>query len=67
MPTRDVVLTDHQAAEIERLRQAARIGMADIDAGRFHAFADAESLGQHLATLADEAIARVNGPGTRQP
>ncbi len=94
MPTRNVVLTDHQAALIERLvqsgryqnasevlrdglriierresedaarlqalREAARIGMADIEAGRFDAFSDPESLGRHLAVLADEAI---TGPG----
>ncbi|CAK0760325.1 antitoxin ParD1/3/4 [uncultured Gammaproteobacteria bacterium] len=92
MPTRNVVLTDHQAALIERLvqsgryqnasevlrdglriierresedaarlqalRDAARIGMADIEAGRFDTFTDAESLGRHLTALADEAIAR---------
>ncbi|MEI7607715.1 MAG: type II toxin-antitoxin system ParD family antitoxin [Rhodospirillaceae bacterium] len=90
MPTRNVVLTDHQAALIERLvqsgryqnasevlrdglrvierqesehaarlealREAARIGMADIETGRFEAFTDAESLGRHLGALADEAI-----------
>ncbi|MBF0562470.1 MAG: type II toxin-antitoxin system ParD family antitoxin [Alphaproteobacteria bacterium] len=97
MPTRNFVLTDHQAALIERLvqsgryqnasevlrdglrvierqesehaarlealREAARIGMADIETGRFEAFTDVESLGRHLGALADEAIAgsRPNG------
>ena len=97
MPTRNVVLTDHQAALIERLvqsgryqnasevlrdglrvierqesehaarlealREAARIGVADIETGRFAAFTDVESLGCHLGALADEVIAgsRPNG------
>jgi antitoxin ParD1/3/4 len=90
MPTRNVVLTDHQtqfleqmvgsgryqnASEVLReglrlverrededalrlaaLREAARIGMTDIDAGAFRSFDSADALGQHLATLATDAI-----------
>lgn len=90
MPTRNVVLTDHQAALVEQLvasgryqnasevlreglrlierreaeetarlaalREAARIGIADVEAGRFRDFATPDALDRHLATLADEAI-----------
>lgn len=86
MPTRNVVLTDHQAQFVEQLvttgryqnasevlreglrlverreseddmrllalRDAARIGVADIDAGAFRSSNSADELGQHLATLA---------------
>jgi len=91
MPTRNVVLTDHQADLVERLvasgryqnasevlreglrliedreaedkarlkalRDAARIGIADIEAGRFHSFESPATLNRHLATIADEAVA----------
>jgi antitoxin ParD1/3/4 len=90
MPTRNVVLTDHQADFVERLvasgryqnvsevlreglrlvesleaeekarlaalRDAARIGIADMDAGRFHSFESASTLRRRLASLADTAI-----------
>lgn len=91
MPTRNVVLTDHQAELIERLvasgryqnasevlreglrliedreaehkarikalRDAAHLGVADIDAGRFHSFDSPAALERHLAVIANEAIA----------
>ena len=90
MPTRNVVLTDHQAKIVERLvasgryqnasevlreglrmiewreaetaarlaalRDAARIGIADINAGRFQAFDVPEALDRHLSTIAGEII-----------
>ncbi|MBU3695620.1 type II toxin-antitoxin system ParD family antitoxin [Dechloromonas sp.] len=90
MPTRNVVLTDHQAQFVEQLvntgryqnasevlreglrlverreseddmrllalREAARIGIADIDAGAFRGFNSADELGQHLATLAAATV-----------
>ncbi len=83
MPTRKVVLTDHQARLVERLvtsgryqhasevlregvrlverresedemrlaalRDAAKMGIADIEAGSFRRFSSADRLGQHLA------------------
>ena len=86
MPTRNVVLTDHQASFVEQLvttgryqnasevlreglrlverreaedevrlaalREAARIGIADIDAGAYRSFDSADELGRHLAKLA---------------
>ena len=90
MPTRNVVLTDHQAHFVEQLvtsgryqnasevlreglrlverresedemrlaalREAARIGIADIDGGAFRSFNSADELGQHLAKLAAAAV-----------
>lgn len=90
MPTRNVVLTDHQADLVERLvasgryqnasevlregmrlierqetedkarlkalREAARIGTADIDAGRFRSFESAAALDRHLGSMTDAAI-----------
>lgn len=38
------------------LREAARIGMADIDAGAVQSFATAQALGEHLATLDAEIM-----------
>ena len=98
MPTRNVVLTDHQAELVERLvdsgryqnasevlreglrllesreaeekvrlkalREAARIGVADIDAGRFRNFESRAALRRHLAAVVDKAIAG-GGSGTR--
>ena len=92
MPTRNVVLTDHQAELVERLvssgryqnasevlreglriiesremeekarlkalREAARIGVADIDAGRYRTFDEPTSLGSHLATIVDETLTK---------
>jgi antitoxin ParD1/3/4 len=90
MPTRNVVLTDHQAHFVEQLvasgcyqntsevlreglrvverresehemrlpalRDAAKVGVADIEAGNFHSFSSADMLGQHLAALTSEEI-----------
>lgn len=90
MPTRNVVLTDHQASFVEQLvtsgryqnasevlreglrlverresedemrlsalRDAAKLGIADIEAGNFRSFDSAGMLGQHLATLTSEVI-----------
>ncbi len=90
MPTRNVVLTDHQTSFVEQLvasgryqnasevlreglrmierreseeaahlvalQEAARIGIADIDAGRFRTFDTPDVLDRHLSTLASEII-----------
>jgi antitoxin ParD1/3/4 len=91
MPTRKVVLTEHQARLVERLvgsgryqnasevlreglrllecreaeegvrlkalSESARIGMADIEAGRFRSFESAAALRRHLGSVTDKAIA----------
>jgi antitoxin ParD1/3/4 len=90
MPTRNVVLTDHQAnlvaklvstgryqnasevlreglrliedreaqdnARLHALREAARVGIADIDAGRFRSFESPAALNRHLTAIAAKAI-----------
>lgn len=90
MPTRNIVLTDHQTRFIEQLvtsgryqnasevlreglrmverresedeirlsalREAARTGIADIEAGAFRSFDSADALGQHLAAVSSEVI-----------
>ena len=92
MPTRNVVLTEHQAELVERLvasgryqnasevlreglrliesrdaaekarlkalRDAARVGIADIEAGRFDSFDSEEALRRHLRERADRVVAR---------
>ncbi|MDK9722177.1 MAG: type II toxin-antitoxin system ParD family antitoxin [Rhodospirillales bacterium] len=89
MPTRNVVLTDHQAEMLDRLvktgryqnasevlrdglrlverqeaedrarlkalKEAARQGIADIDAGRFETFENPAALRSALGGWADEA------------
>ena len=53
-------LVDRQEAEnearLKALREAANVGVADIDAGRFRSFDASEPLRRHLATLAENAI-----------
>jgi antitoxin ParD1/3/4 len=92
MPTRNVVLTDHQAdlverlvasgryqnasevlreglrliesremeerARLEALREAAQVGVADIEAKRFLSFDSPAALNRHLASIAHQAISR---------
>jgi antitoxin ParD1/3/4 len=92
MPTRNVVLTDHQAQMIERLvasgryqnasevlreglrlveqreaedaarlialREAARVGIEDIEAGRFRTFETPEALDEYLKELTKQVLAR---------
>jgi antitoxin ParD1/3/4 len=90
MPTRNVVLTDQQAAMIERLvqsgryqnasevlrdglrlvqqrdaeheanldalRQAANVGVADFAAGRYREFANGKALRTHLSQRAGKVL-----------
>jgi antitoxin ParD1/3/4 len=99
MPTRNVVLTEHQADLVERLvssgryqnasevlreglrlvegqeaegkarikalRDAARIGIADIDAGRYRTFDSPADLDHHLGALRDGALSS-NGRGEKR-
>jgi antitoxin ParD1/3/4 len=99
MPTRNVVLTNHQEELVERLvasgryqnasevlreglrllesrdaeekvrlralREAARIGAADIEAGRFRSFASTASLRRHLSSVAEAAISGKSGTRSR--
>ncbi len=90
MPTRNVVLTNHQsqlvdhlvstgryqnasevlreglrlverrdlddAARLEALRQAANVGIADIEAGAFDSFDSPQALRAHFAALAADVL-----------
>ena len=91
MPTRNIVITDHQsrlidelvergryqnasevlregirlieerekeqAAKLEALRAAARVGIEALERGEYKEFADAKSLNAHLRKVAAKAIA----------
>ena len=45
------------SARLHALRNAARVGMADIDAGRFRSFGSPAALNRHLTAITDKAIA----------
>ena len=69
MPTRNVVLTTHheevidglvEAAKLEALREAASVGFADLDEGRFLDFSSFDELEDHLTRTTEEALA--SGP-----
>jgi antitoxin ParD1/3/4 len=44
-------------AKLRALREAARVGIADIEAGRFKTFDTAEALAEHLSAEAAAALA----------
>jgi antitoxin ParD1/3/4 len=46
------------AAKLAALREAARIGMADFDAGRFTTFSDSNEMRKHLHSRAAKVIAK---------
>lgn len=43
---------------LRALREAARAGIADFEAGRFQTFESSEELRQHLGKLGDEVLSR---------
>ena len=49
---------EQSALKLELLREAARIGIADIEDGRYRSFASSGALSDHLRSLSQEAIAR---------
>lgn len=63
-------LIEHQDAEerirLDALREAVRIGAADIDEGRYRSFSSADTLDYHLASLAGEAIGEDSGDPRRR-
>jgi antitoxin ParD1/3/4 len=64
MPTRDRLnhLQRQDAGEdakLEALRKATRVGVADIEAGRFRAFDTAEALTGYLSAEAARAVSEV--------
>ena len=46
-----------EAARLKALREAARVGIADADEGRYVAFDSPAQLRHHLKSVADDAIA----------
>lgn len=67
MPTRNIVLTGHaEMAKLEALRQASRIGLADLDEDRF-ADVPADRLEDFIAGLGREAAERVGKAGVSKP
>lgn len=97
MPTRNVVITDHQAdfiehlvdsgryqnasevlreglrkveteekearARLKALREAVRVGIADVDAGRYRTFESPEQISRHLAGVTAKVIANKGRAG----
>ena len=51
-------------ARLQALSEAARTGMADVDAGRFRSFESPAALSRHLTAIADKVIGRK--PATRR-
>jgi antitoxin ParD1/3/4 len=51
----------HGKARIKALREAARIGIADVEAGRYRTFRAHSELDQHLDKLRDETLTRKRG------
>ena len=44
-------------ARLQALREAARVGIADIEGGRYRMFETPDALRQHLSTVTEDAIA----------
>ena len=55
----------HDTVRLEALRQAASVGVADIDAGNYRTFDTVHSLRAHLDTLADAATVHQPRPSRR--
>ena len=53
MPKCKVDLTAEDEARLQTLREAADVGIADIEEGRFRTFDAPESLRGHLSQLAE--------------
>ncbi len=47
-----------EKVRLKALREAARVGIDDIEAGRFRSFRSPLAVNRYLASIADKAIAR---------
>jgi antitoxin ParD1/3/4 len=47
-----------ERARLEALRDAVRVGIADVEAGRVRTFRSPSAMERHLSSLADDAIGR---------
>lgn len=55
-----------EKARLKALREAARIGVADIEAGRFRSFDTPAALDAHVLGIADKVMkAKASGTGSR--
>lgn len=45
-------------AQLKALREAARIGIADIESGRYRLFDSASAISRHLEIIRDRALAK---------
>lgn len=55
-----------EKARLKALREAARIGVADIEAGRFRRFETPAALGAYVRGIADKVVkAKASGTGSR--
>lgn len=52
-----------EAAKLQALREAAKVGMSSFEQGRFRTFDDPKALNRHLKDMAAKAIARAKRPG----
>lgn len=52
-----------EKARLKALREAARVGIADADAGRFRSFGSPAELKRHLVSVAEQAIAETHSRG----
>jgi antitoxin ParD1/3/4 len=57
---------EQSKARVKALREAARIGIADVEAGRYRTFESSVELSRHLGDLRDRAIARKGGGGASE-
>ena len=55
-----------EKVRLKALREAARVGIADIDAGRFRTFESRVALTRHLDALVDKTVAEKSSR-TRSP
>lgn len=49
---------EHAKAQLRALREAARLGIADIENGRYRTFESAADIDRHLGTVRDRALAK---------
>jgi antitoxin ParD1/3/4 len=63
-------LVEHRDAEdkarLKALREAARVGIADVEAGRFFSFDSPASLELHLTSLSETVISGKDSPRSRK-
>jgi len=45
-------------AQLKALREAARVGIADIEDGRYRTFDSAAEISRHFGTIRDQALAK---------